>query len=1427
MKRLNIKLLAWILVAPAVFAVGVHFLHAYQIDRNAGTLKAMAEEAVKAGDTEEAISQYTQFLKHRDDAVAYSELARLTADAAEQPDANLMKLRRAFFVMEDAVRRHGELSEVRKRLVDYSMKVGRFRDAIDHIDRLRADGALKGSEFDIKHAQCLLYTGRPERAVKLLSELLGYDQVKQEFSKSAKGATEIDPYVLLAEIYRKQQFDSKDAQIVIDQLVAANPNSARAYAERGRFYQRQRMFDKSQTDLAKALELSPDDAEIIISNAEVAAAMNDLDHAKKLLDDGLKKHPEDDRIYRVQAAIALHRKRPEEALAMVEEGLKHSPKNQSLLLFRAELELQKGEIESVQATVQQMKDGENNRELIELIECRILMAQKKWTKAMNQLEKLRPLLARSTEQTLQVDLYLGQSYLAQGQPDRAMDAFTRALDSDPASFPAQAGKAEAFRAMGKPLQAKAILEKLKDRVDEKMGTVATTTASTELQQALVAELRKPEAQRDWTEVDLAVTNLVQGGSLKDAQKAVLQGEICLLKKDFKRARGLLSAAVKEHPKELAVWQGLLNLVSVDKETKYTPEDILDRAEAALGPVFPLKQKRLLIAINKPAEEAKESLKKLELDLDDLNDAERFAFMSELGSAYYRLRDYPNAKRFWLKVVEARPDDTKNWLTLYELAQEFGAEDDMAKTLEEIRKHRGTNSSVLKLCQAQMILWKIAQKKSQISELAEAKKLLDAARKVRPQWHEIARVTAQVAELEGKPDEAIDGFRRTLELGPANPNIARRLVALLYSQNRLAEADQVMDTLPTFSDADPLKRIQIERSLRQGKLDEALVDAKKLVDADPKNPQNQLWYGQLLSREGRDEEAQKAFRSAIAEDPKSMQGWLLLVSHLVRTKQIVDANSVIREASDQVATESRDAFQAQAYEIANDPKMAEENYLALLAESPTDSGVIRNVASFYLRANDVDKGRKQIESLLALPAATSTSDSQADRANIAWARRALAQITASTNEYLDLQKALTILDGNKVNGKLPQEDMMLAAGLLARRPEYASRVQALKLLEQVQAMRSLSPEEQFVMAQLYDQTGDWSKARDTIVSILTKVEGNVGLSGMYAGMLLNHDELLEAERWIEKVEQAQPNTAVAIQLRARLLAKQGSPTKAAELIVKLVDDAPNEEARLQLAGGAAALLEELNQDAAAEKILRNAIAAAPRAKVVLAAFLGRHGNLDEAFVLLEESRKSLPLLTVIQAGIETLRRNPAEARKQHFAKVEGWINSVSDEDANSPTLYLHRAELADAEGKTEEVISAYRHLYAQTDLPPQQRTIVANNLSYVLAMNGDSKDAEEALKLINSAIDVLGPASDLIDTRAVCYLLLGDNKKAIDDARTAVVDSPTAVKYLHLAIADATSGNKVAAAKSLEKARKSNLDVNALAPNERKNYEKLIQKLKSK
>jgi tetratricopeptide (TPR) repeat protein len=105
-----------------------------------------------------------------------------------------------------------------------------------------------------------------------------------------------------------------------------------------------------------------------------------------------------------------------------------------------------------------------------------------------------------------------------------------------------------------------------------------------------------------------------------------------------------------------------------------------------------------------------------------------------------------------------------------------------------------------------------------------------------------------------------------------------------------------------------------------------------------------------------------------------------------------------------------------------------------------------------------------------------------------------------------------------------------------------------------------------------------------------------------------------------------------------------------------------------------------------------------------------------------------------------------------------------------------------------------------------------------------------LKLISEAVDILGPNSDILDTRAVVYMSQGEYKKAIADLELAVTDNPTPSKYYHLAAAHLKAKESRAAVEAWEKAEGMGLSRESLNRMEYDQYDQLkteIDKLRGR
>jgi tetratricopeptide (TPR) repeat protein len=126
----------------------------------------------------------------------------------------------------------------------------------------------------------------------------------------------------------------------------------------------------------------------------------------------------------------------------------------------------------------------------------------------------------------------------------------------------------------------------------------------------------------------------------------------------------------------------------------------------------------------------------------------------------------------------------------------------------------------------------------------------------------------------------------------------------------------------------------------------------------------------------------------------------------------------------------------------------------------------------------------------------------------------------------------------------------------------------------------------------------------------------------------------------------------------------------------------------------------------------------------------------------------------------------------------------------------------------------------------RRAVVLNNLAFLLALDTSAakSTSDDPLKLVEEAADILGPNSDILDTRAVVRVSQKDYQGAIRDLELAVTDGATASKYYHKAVAHLYAGENKAAAEAWQKAEELGLNRDSINRMEHDQYEELKKKV---
>src|SRR5262249_33776308 len=132
-RRLHFPFLVALLLALCLLGVGTHFLHAYQVKRNASSLLTLADEAEQAGELARSVDYLSRYLGLPPaDAAVPARHALVTEKLARSPGARA----RAFLALERVLQRNPERADVRRRAAAVAMELRRFHDANDHLTAL-------------------------------------------------------------------------------------------------------------------------------------------------------------------------------------------------------------------------------------------------------------------------------------------------------------------------------------------------------------------------------------------------------------------------------------------------------------------------------------------------------------------------------------------------------------------------------------------------------------------------------------------------------------------------------------------------------------------------------------------------------------------------------------------------------------------------------------------------------------------------------------------------------------------------------------------------------------------------------------------------------------------------------------------------------------------------------------------------------------------------------------------------------------------------------------------------------------------------------------------------------------------------------------------------------------------------------------------
>lgn len=1428
-RRLNRRALVTLAALTVAAAAGLVGLKLYQDAAGRKAYLVEARKRVEQKRNDLALGYLNRYLEARPNDL---EALRLKAQILSDPGANPSQAQEAAKLLSqvvDSTPKGKERLETRKRLVDLVLKMGNpdwYPTAENQAKALIETDGAKDAESYRLYAQSLERVGYFQKKTEKLNEARKYYE-----KAGAEDPQDVATAEQLAALCRERLHDRDKAQAVLDTLVArtAKDPAKHAAALLARFRHHYAVLQDSETspdDRAKALKAAdadvvaavkdaPSDLEARLAAASLAIQAPRFDTADARLH--LAAIPEERRnslrVKYLEGMIGLVERRPEDAIQAWRAGLVMTGgTDDRLTAGLAELLLESGRVSEALPLIDQfhrLTGGEavnpHDRDRHDANDARYhylhglaLLKESRLREAIAELETIQYKSAKDVDtgrdQANRVYYALGQAYEGIRETSKALDAYRRA--------------AELSQDWSTPWTALARLQS-QSKADDAEQTLRRGLALMPNDPKLVTalaevlwrqQMQKPEAERSWSEIQ----RLLDDARKRDPGSVTL----ALVEADYYTARRqpddaieLLEQASRQNPQAPELWLALANALA-RRGRLAKALDAIDRAESpkAAGPHAALAVTRAsLLTVKGQVADARQALVSA---LERVPASEKPALWKTLGDFYLAQKDYASARASYDQWSRLAPSNPEPRMSLFQLALATNDDEAIARAVDDLKKTTSPESYYWRYARVEDLLRDRPKDTDDEKRrrLDEAQALVKEVQKNDPLIPLGYILEAKTAEKAKRVDEAIAAYKKALER-KAGAAALNPLVALLVRENRDDELRRLRADYNGDSEFDRLAAVQALAAGNKGRAEEL---AEQAVLGDPKGLDVRLWRAEVLKSLGKPEEAEKALRSAIAQQPSVPAPWLSLLMLQLSQKKTADAAATVEQIRSQVKSDTKELLMAQCYRAVGNTQKADESYREALKKSPNDPSVSASAVSFYEQIGR----REEAESLLRALRRHDPSN--------AWAARKLAlSLAHRAGNRAAWEEALSLVGAEPRPDDVP-DDKIARADVYARGPEPGHRAKAVAILEGLLAEMPTLPKVHEQVARILFATGDVAKARGHAAEAASASGATPDTILFYAGVLLAANDLDGAEAQLKRLAAIEPDGLPVAELKAKILAARGKADEGAAVLEKAFADRAKAPDAPAVGASIVSLLSTppLKNLEAAERVARAVAALGPAGRCVLAEVLAARGKADEAAAELTAAAKAGESARAGAVALSLAARPPADKRWRGLA--ESFLASAGDPAEANPDRLLQRALLLHLKGDFAEEVAVYERLIA---LHPSNYQFL-NNLAWTLSE--EMKKPEDGLKWIDEAIKRVGPVPDLLDTRGVILTRLGRLDDAVKALETAAGQKKDATVDYHLARAYHKQGNADAARKHRDRAREAGLTREQLQPCDQADWDAVMK-----
>jgi tetratricopeptide (TPR) repeat protein len=652
-RKLNVKLLAWMVGGAFLLAASGHSLHALQMRWNAKALLAQATRLEEAGDAANASSSLYAYLKYvPNDAAVEERYGRLLLKISEESNSRSKRpaaARDALLAFDQVLRREPERDDVRRHTIKLALKMRQYKDAERALKEL-----IEAQPPPPDRAELLYQLGQcAENSNKFDGHEGAVDWYRQA---STEDPTLIKAYVAAAQVLRDQLQSTQKANEEINKLTTANRNSYIAHLEKYRFLKRKNA-EEAATALNAAYELAPNDAEVLFARGQAQEQIGTRDHnaaaskgARTTYERGIEHHPGDLRFYLARASLDYAQGNLQGALSGIHQGLKAKVDANATSAFHrlqltrmgADVCIELGKLNDAEALIATLNDdtsAEPVRQYQDFLKARILVSNHKWGEASLKLEPLARSFRDQPIMSKRIAVLLGRCFQELQDTERAVICYQDALRLDPGKREAHVGLADIYLAQGN------VNEAVVHYRTALRGVAATKRLP--LARALLQQNRLlPREQRSWNDFDEILAK-ADVESPENVNVLVLRAGGLASRGDAK-ARRVIEQAQKKLPDSLELVTDLADLLLSQNQPEKALE-ALDRARKRFGDSVELRlayvhhwRERGGRGGKEAIDESLDAFAALAKDRSEFSESEQIHLEQTLAAAYERFGKFAEA-----------------------------------------------------------------------------------------------------------------------------------------------------------------------------------------------------------------------------------------------------------------------------------------------------------------------------------------------------------------------------------------------------------------------------------------------------------------------------------------------------------------------------------------------------------------------------------------------------------------------------------------------------------------------------------------------------------------------------------------------------------------------------------------------------------------